>query len=133
MSDSNSPIAGAKIYVLKPHPFPEGFMTVPCNGGPLLIGCDALMHVRKPGTVLTRFMFYLMSLPSSVSTENVPKPAPLWFKRTVSAFGKERVREWYQDICQLEWNAFVGAHGEPALNCDHASMLKAVDEQLDTM
>jgi hypothetical protein len=137
LSDSNVPIRGAKLYELKPHACPEGLLSVPCGGegGPLLVGCDALMHVTKPSTVWASFLFYVIGLSSSsfVSSENVPKPAPLWFKRTVSAFGKERVRAWYQDICQLEWDAFVGAHGGPAVKCDHQAMLHAVDEQLDTV
>ena len=135
LSPTNLPVAGAKIYNLQGHPFPEGMMTVPCNvgGGPLLIACDSLIHIPDLSIVsyMGRFIFYLMGF-SMQTAPNVPKPAPLWCKQSVGAVGVDCVRGWYKDIAAMEWTSCVGAHGSPATNCDHTAMLDAVEEQMAT-
>ncbi|KAL3907881.1 MAG: hypothetical protein SGILL_008692 [Bacillariaceae sp.] len=129
------PITGSNIYNLECHPFPEGLMTVPCQSSQgsskLLVACDSLVHVSDLSVIgySTRFIFYLMGL--NMKSENgVPKPAPMWMKQTVGAVGVDRVRKWYQDIMQLEWNHFVGAHGGSAKDVDHDAVMQAVEESL---
>lgn len=131
LSTDNLPIPGAKLYNLQGHPFPEGLLTVPCNcdGAPLLVACDSLIHIPDLSIVsyMGRLVFYLMGL-NMQSAPNVPKPAPLWCKQSVGAVGVDCVRGWYQDIAALEWTSCVGAHGVPAKNCDHGAMLEAVEK-----
>lgn len=133
LSETNLPISGAKLYNLQGHPFPEALITIPCaNGsGPLLIACDSLIHIPDLSVVsyMGRFIFYLMGL-NLQSTQNVPKPAPLWCKKTVEAVGAETARGWYQDIAAMNWSSFVGAHGPPGTNCDRDAMLEAAQQQI---
>ena len=133
LSETNVPVPGAKLYNLQGHPFPEGLMTLPCTSGagPVLVATDSLIHITDLSIVpyVGRFVLYMMGL-NMQSTQDVPKPAPLWCKTTVGAVGADCVRRWYKDIAAMDWSAFVGAHGTPAKNCDHDAMLEVVEQQI---
>lgn len=112
------PVEGATLYQLDGHPLAESVITVPLGTqGPLLIACDAMMHVRHTEGVpiIGRLM---MNVFGFVCTPGVPQPAPIWVRKSVQFVGIERIKGWFDDIFELEWRSFVGAHGEHVLGCD---------------
>lgn len=127
---ANLPVQDAKIVPFPGHPSPEAAIIVPCAEGKVLIACDALMYVQGAYVdyAAMEAMAKSMGLPKFVSEVGVPRPAPLWAKNTVEALGEAKVREWYQGVAAMEWNMFIGAHGDACIAPSHSGMLGAVEE-----
>jgi hypothetical protein len=135
LAETNVPMAGSKIYNLDGHP------TVPytksdgsnnnkgnINKGSILIACDSLVYVEdlKLISYPSLFIMWIMGF-DMVSPRGTPKPAPLWCKTSVKVMGVEIVRKWYNDILQMNWDCFVGAHGSPTTECSQADRTIIMD------
>lgn len=120
----------AELYTLPELPFIESVVTLPIpNHGRLLIACDALMHVHSTeGLGFIGQM--MMSFVGFFGEKDVPRPAPIWCKKSVQLLGKDKVTEWFQHIDSMGWDSVVCGHGEPVVNCDRAKVLDAVAKKL---
>ena len=137
MTSTALPVANSKLFTFDGHPFPEGFMTLPLSSTSdgkaenVLVGCDGLVHMTPAdSTWSSRFLGWALGLEFTSPQVNVPKPAPLWCRKSVEALGPDIMNHWYSELGKMSWTHYIGGHGVAAKNCDHAAIMEMCRKEI---